>query len=232
MRPRDDVPPEMNPDDTPPTPEGLPFWPDVDASSDLDEPVHIDGLGGLIDGLRALGDVPAPEPSPQLSGLFVQQPRRSHRQRRVAGIVVLATAVAVVPTTVAAAHDSLPGPTQQFVSNVINEVTPFHVGPFSPARLSPTPPSPTSTNPTTQTTSGAGGDAEGSSNHDSDSGSDVQPSASPSERHDDAGGPVSGQHDSEESGTTSSGPSPQQSEDSPRPSATGTTSQEPDDGER
>src|SRR5690242_6549598 len=91
-------------------------------------------LTTFLSQLRALGEGPAPEPSPEvealLGGAVLLRPRRSRLLRRVA-VAAAAAVVLMVATAVAAAHHSLPAPAQRMVSNVVNLVTPFHIDPVT-----------------------------------------------------------------------------------------------------
>jgi hypothetical protein len=104
--------------------------------------------------LRALGEAAAPPPTPELAALLggtgpVISLARI-RARRAALRVAFVAAAVVTAMTVAAASHSLPQPAQRMVSNVVNQLTPFHIDPLAPTttlvpstppthRLSPTP---------------------------------------------------------------------------------------------
>jgi hypothetical protein len=100
-------------------------------------------VAGFIDDLRGLADVEAPEPSAELAALLsgdAPLPRRPVtrrlKHRRVVGVV--AASVLVGGTGVAAADGRLPQPAQRFVSDVVNNLTPFTV-PAEPDEPVPSP---------------------------------------------------------------------------------------------
>lgn len=105
--------------------------------------------------LRALGDGPAPEPSPELAALLGGATPILARRAAVR-IVVRTVAVAAVVLGVlvlAAANHSLPSPAQRVVSDVVNVLTPFDITDpsTSPAPIPPRPsdkPHPTTSAPT------------------------------------------------------------------------------------
>jgi type IV secretory pathway VirB10-like protein len=96
--------------------------------------------------LRALGEAPAPTPTPELAALLdgaVQLALVRRHVRRALVRVALVAAAIIVAMTVAAANHSLPQPAQRMVSNVVNELTPFHIDPALPATGPVPPPPPT-----------------------------------------------------------------------------------------
>lgn len=93
-------------------------------------------LTQFVTELRAFGDGPVPDPTPELEALLggssvvsladwrVQRQRsRPHR----AFVVATVAAAVVTGTGVAAANDTLPQPAQRFVSGVVNDFTPLHI---------------------------------------------------------------------------------------------------------
>ncbi|HEV7205178.1 MAG TPA: hypothetical protein VGN18_11245 [Jatrophihabitans sp.] len=108
----------------------------------------------FLDDLRSLGEGPAPEPSPELAALLAGVPTlaaaRRHRPRIVRRVALIAAAV-VAGTTLAAANHQLPAPAQRVVSNVVNDLTPFHIDNPHPVPTPTTPavtPTPTTKPPT------------------------------------------------------------------------------------
>jgi hypothetical protein len=98
-----------------------------------------DEVAGFLLALRALGEGTPPEPGPQLAALLGGAvPMRSHHHRRrvLRGAGVAAALVAALVG--AAANHSLPQPAQRVVSNLIDNLTPFHIGPGSTPQV-PTP---------------------------------------------------------------------------------------------
>ena len=80
--------------------------------------------------LRALGDGPPPTPSAELTALLGGATPLLSR-RAVVRTVLRSAAIAAVllgVLIVAAANHSLPAPAQRVVSNVVNDLTPFHIG--------------------------------------------------------------------------------------------------------
>jgi type IV secretory pathway VirB10-like protein len=96
--------------------------------------------------MRALGEAPAPTPTPELAALLdgavPLDAVRRHLRRALVRAVLVAAAI-IVAVTVAAANHSLPQPAQRMVSNVVNELTPFHIDPVLPAADPVLPPAPT-----------------------------------------------------------------------------------------
>lgn len=103
----------------------------------------------FLDDLRSLGEGPAPRPSPELAALLAGVPALTAARRRGPRIVrrvALIAAAVVAGTTLAAVNHRLPAPAQRVVSNVVNDLTPFHIGTPRPAPTTTTPiPSPTPT---------------------------------------------------------------------------------------
>ncbi|MDQ2748832.1 MAG: hypothetical protein M3Y44_04795 [Actinomycetota bacterium] len=81
--------------------------------------------------LRALGDGPPPDPTPEVEALLRGSSvatLAAWRQRSHRAIVIGTVAAAVITGTgVAAATDTLPRPAQRFVSGVVNDYTPLHI---------------------------------------------------------------------------------------------------------
>ena len=108
--------------------------------------------------MRALGEGPAPVPSPELAAILGgARPRRllthrrpARRAQRPRRVLAYATAAAVMvgAAGVAAANDTLPQPAQRVVSRVVNMLTPLHIDPSRPATpVEPPRPAPTKTAP-------------------------------------------------------------------------------------
>lgn len=103
---------------------------------DAQEP---DEVVGFLLALRALGESPAPAPTPELAALIGGAVAiRNHPYRRHAVRALLAAAALVAALVGAAANHSLPQPAQRVVSNLVDNLTPFHIDPGSP----PPPPAP------------------------------------------------------------------------------------------
>ena len=90
-----------------------------------------DDLTRFLTGLRALGDVPAPPPSPTVAALLAGAHPRFVRRAAVRAVLVAALVISALVG--AAATHRLPAPAQQFVSRVVNNLTPFHIAPPPPA---------------------------------------------------------------------------------------------------
>jgi len=114
-----------------------------------------DDVTRFLTELRALGDGPTPKPSPQLAAVLAgATPLLS--SRRALRMVLRSAAVAALvlgALVVAAANHSLPAPAQRVVSNVVNDLTPFHIGPGTRADVLPPTPSDKPTAPTPASTS-------------------------------------------------------------------------------
>ncbi|MGH8860610.1 MAG: hypothetical protein ACRDVG_05140 [Jatrophihabitantaceae bacterium] len=98
-------------------------------------------LEQFLDELRALADVPSPEPSEELAAVLSgeRSAGRLLRGRSLTSLAVAATVVAML--VIGAATHQLPGPAQRLVSGVVNVVTPFHIDTDARhAQRSPTPP--------------------------------------------------------------------------------------------
>lgn len=102
---------------------------DLYEMSGVDERV---GVAQFLTELRALADVPAPEPSAELAALLGGAtplgPRRRLRRAVVVRTLVVAAAV-VAALVLAAAGHRLPAPAQRLVSTVVDTLTPFTIGP-------------------------------------------------------------------------------------------------------
>lgn len=83
--------------------------------------------------LRSLGEGAAPEPSPEVVTLLGGARPWRRRAVRIVARSAVAAAAAVAAAVVAAANHDLPSPAQHVVSNVVNVLTPFHIGPPTPA---------------------------------------------------------------------------------------------------
>lgn len=88
--------------------------------------------------LRALGEGPAPKPSPELDFMMgakiipLYPPNARRRSRiKVTGAFAAAASVALGLVWTAAANQQLPDGAQGIVSKVVNNLTPFHVEPTS-----------------------------------------------------------------------------------------------------
>ena len=127
--------------------------------------------------LRALGDGPPPTPSAELAALLGGATPLFGRRALVRTAVRTGAIAAILlgVLVVAAASHSLPSPAQRVVSNVVNVLTPFHIGTDHPQPMiepprpsdKPTPtqlpspsPSPTPTRPRT-TAPVVGGEDDG-----------------------------------------------------------------------
>ena len=92
-----------------------------------------DPLTAALRALRSESGRAVPEPSPALAELFgdVPPPDELSRRRRAARItisVVVAGTATLALSGVAAAHDALPGAAQGVVTDIVNDLTPFHIG--------------------------------------------------------------------------------------------------------
>lgn len=165
-----------------------------------------DDVTRFLTEMRALGEVPAPEPSAELAALLAGATPMTLYRRRALRVVLRTAVVAALMLSalvVAAANHSLPRPAQRVVSNVVNDLTPFHIDsdrsgpgvvPPMPSdkptnRIRPTAPTrpahPSSTAPAGEDdTSGSGGEGGG------DDGS-ARPSRSRSEDDGSGSGPGS-----------------------------------------
>jgi hypothetical protein len=81
--------------------------------------------------LRALGETEPPTPSAEVAALIAGAPRPAlrHPYRRAAARVALVAAAVLAGLVVAAANHGLPQPAQRVVSNFVNDLTPFEIGP-------------------------------------------------------------------------------------------------------
>ena len=111
-----------------------------------------DGAGGaggdlaaLLGDLRQLANGPVPTPTDELAALLSQglpgisSARRRARRRKIVAGVVIGGVASLGLTGVAAANDRLPGGAQNVVSQVVDDLTPFHVE----HKQTPTIPAPT-----------------------------------------------------------------------------------------
>jgi hypothetical protein len=101
-----------------------------------------DPLTGVLVALRAEADRPVPAPSAALAELLAngapeedELGRRRRVGRTVLGVIV-AGGTTLALSGVAAAHDALPGPAQDAVTSIVNDLTPFHI---EPKKATPTP---------------------------------------------------------------------------------------------
>ena len=89
-----------------------------------------DNVAGFLIALRALGDAPAPPPTQAVAALIGGGvPVRLHPYRRAAVRAGLVAAAMIAALVGAAANHGLPQPAQRVVSNVVNHLTPFDIGP-------------------------------------------------------------------------------------------------------
>jgi hypothetical protein len=107
------------------------------------------GAGGdlatLLGGLRELANGPVPQPTDELATLLSQglpgisTARRRARRRKIVAGVVIGGVASLGLTGVAAANDRLPSQAQKVVSQVVENLTQFHVdhkqAPTSPASV-------------------------------------------------------------------------------------------------
>ena len=114
-----------------------------------------DDVTRFLTELRALGDGPAPKPSPQLAAVLAGATPLLNSRRALRMVLRSAAVAALVlgALVVAAANHSLPAPAQRVVSNVVNDLTPFHIGPGTRADVLPPTPSDKPTAPTPASTS-------------------------------------------------------------------------------
>ena len=91
--------------------------------------------------LRSLGETTAPLPTPELEAVFAaaSSSRTRPHYARIAWRAALVAAAVIAGTVTAAANHSLPAPAQRVVSNVVNNVTPFHISTTPPGRVGPAP---------------------------------------------------------------------------------------------
>jgi len=137
-------------------------------------------LTQFVTELRAFGDGPSPEPTPELDALLggsaltalAGRRRQRHPSLQHRALIIGAVASAVITGTgVAAATDTLPQPAQRFVSGVVNDLTPFHLNaPGTERRKNhrlPTAPA-AKPSPATEDSPTPAGEASGSRNDDGD----------------------------------------------------------------
>jgi hypothetical protein len=89
-------------------------------------------LAAFLADLRELGHEPAPPPQGRLAELLdgaavPAAPRRGRSPYRVARRVAVLVAAAVAALVLAAANHTLPAPAQRVVTNVVDQLTPFHI---------------------------------------------------------------------------------------------------------
>jgi hypothetical protein len=111
--------------------------PDDDDAEMADQLEYPGDIALLMRELRELGRVPPPQPSPDLEALMSRGiPKFGRRRvpRRVAAVAAFVLG-ATSATGVAAAADRLPGP----VAEVVNDLTPLHVGDHHHRPAAPTP---------------------------------------------------------------------------------------------
>lgn len=104
-------------------------------------PATDDDVTRFLTELRALGDVAPLPPSPEVAALLAEPRPRFGRRRALHLAVRVAAAVVILVGVLgtAAANHRLPGPVQQMVSRVVNDLTPFHITPVhSPGSSAPT----------------------------------------------------------------------------------------------
>jgi hypothetical protein len=115
---------------------GVPSAPATGDQSEQDEVARF-----LVE-LRMLGEGAPPAPSPELAALLggavALEPRRRRPHYRVALRSAVVAAAVVSALVVAAANHDLPQPAQRVVSNVVNVLTPFQIGPDNRGTLTPT----------------------------------------------------------------------------------------------
>jgi hypothetical protein len=91
--------------------------------------------------LRTLGELPVPAPTGQLAVLLGSGPQRSRTTialRTLAHIAAIA-ALLIGILVGAAANSKLPGPAQEVVTGVVDNLTPFHLDQPAPSRPAPVP---------------------------------------------------------------------------------------------
>ena len=89
-----------------------------------------DEVARFLIALRALGEAPAPAPTQAVAALIGGAvPLRRHRHHRAAVRAAIVAAAVLAALVGAAANHSLPQPAQRVVSNVVNDLTPFDIGP-------------------------------------------------------------------------------------------------------
>jgi hypothetical protein len=118
------------------------------AAPEGEDPLVAADVAMLVREIHDLGRQPPPAPSAQLEVLLTQglpnlrrRRARGRRRRVLVGAVVIGS---MSMTGIAAAADHLPGRSRGVVTDVINNLTPFHVGvrdktdrPAGPSRPSP-----------------------------------------------------------------------------------------------
>lgn len=149
-----------------------------------------DEVARFLVALRALGDEPAPAPAHAVAALIGGvAPVRAHLYRRLAVRAALVAAAVLAALVGAAANHSLPQPAQRVVSNVVNDLTPFDIGPGQPAGP---PATPTHTHKPEPDRSRADNDPSGTD----------EPSDQRGESDDNSTGPTRGDDGSVEPGST------------------------------
>lgn len=165
--------------------------------------------------LRSLGEAPAPPPTRELEAIFAgATPLRSRRRYgRIARRAILIAAAVVAALVAAAANHTLPAPAQRVVSNVVNSVTPFHIG--GPPGNTPMPSSPTK-HPTSRPSRTERSDEGGRS------GLSEAPDTAPEPSSDSAAGPAGAESDGGDGSAAGGG------EGESAPSASRSVAAEPD----
>lgn len=147
----------------------------TDPTVPFDDPTQSDVLVHFLADLRAFGDGPAPVPSGDLAAVFDgalplapalrRRGQVTGRHRHRAALVAAVSVGVLSVTGVAAATGGLPGPAQQYVSRIVNDLNPFRVD------------SPHTTPPVVATTPGEPSD--GTPDDPPDSGAQSPPSSEP-----------------------------------------------------
>lgn len=176
--------------------------------ADAQEP---DDVGRFLIDLRALGDGPAPAPSVAVAALIGGAvPLRRHPLRRAAVRTAVVAAALLAALVGAAANHSLPQPAQRVVSNFVNDLTPFDIGPKeAPATPTEQPTAPARTR--TPEREHRGGDDRQGQRGESDRESTVEPTR---------GGPSSSESESGADGSDDAA-APRTSADEPEQSSSG-----------
>jgi hypothetical protein len=191
-------------------------------------------LAGALTAIRRLGAGPVPRPSTELEARFdatvpssLAGRQLSRRTRVIVGTVV-ASMSAVGLTGVAAASNQLPAGPQQVVTRVINDLTPFTIGPgrstplphppvaprnIGGVRATPMPPSSEPADTPDASTPGGPADTGGFPTSAGDSSSESAPSSAPNEDGPTPDRSVSGSEDEPAPGA---GPAPNPTTDHSR----------------
>lgn len=185
--------------------------------------------------LRTFADEAAPPPSPELAALlggatpieFAPSARRKAHWHRRALAVAAVGAATLGLTGVAAAKESLPQPAQRVVSDVVNDLTPFHLEPSRIPVRSVTP----SDSPEDDEHSPQPSDSAGES-HSAPSGDESSDDGSRDDGSSDDGAPGAGSNDDSRDGESAGSGDAEDSAESSRPSASRTSDAEDSSSDR